>query len=81
MSNITPDQMNALLHFASKKLGTTPQALAKTIQTGGADSLMNDRAGGDMARLQALIGDKQKAKALLESPEVQLFLKKYLKQE
>ena len=29
--NITPDQMQALLKFASKKLGTTPEKLASGV--------------------------------------------------
>ena len=32
---VTPEQLQALLQFASKKLGTTPEKLAQTVQTGG----------------------------------------------
>ena len=35
----TPDQLNVLLQFASQRLGTTPEQLAKTVQTGGTDAL------------------------------------------
>ena len=39
MSNPTPAQLQALLQYASKRLGTTPEQLAKTVQSGGLEAL------------------------------------------
>lgn len=78
-ANITPDQLQALLQYASKRLGTTPENLARTVQTGGLEGLSKNLSPGDSAKLNGLVGDKRQAQALLDSPEVQSFINQLLK--
>ena len=37
--DLTPEQLNALVQFAAKRLGMSPQELAKTVQTQGLEGL------------------------------------------
>ncbi len=78
-SNITPDQLQALLQYASKRLGTTPENLARTVQAGGLEGLSKNLSPSDNAKLNALVGNKGQAQALLDSPEVQSFINQLLK--
>ena len=78
MSQITPDQLQALIAYASRRLGMTPEQLQRTVQEGGLSSLA-DKVGGDSASQSAsLAGDRQKAEQLLNSPQAQAILKQLL---
>ena len=81
--NITPDQMQALLKFASKKLGTTPEKLAETVQSGGLDGLSKlspDLPAKEAGKIDEVLHDKAKAKAqaLLQTPEAQRLIEQIL---
>ena len=75
-NKLTSQQLEALLAFASKKLGVSQEALARSIQSGSTDGLglseENDR------KLQALIGDRQAAEQLVRSPQAQALLDRLL---
>lgn len=71
MSQLTPDQLQALLNYASQRLGISPEQLKETVQSGNLSSL-TDKAGGN--DLSALIKDPQKAEQLLRSPQAQALL-------
>ena len=72
MSQITPDQMQALLGYAAKRLGMTPTQLAQTVQNGGLSSIAGDNA----QKIRELTGDPARLQQLLNTPEVQAFLAK-----
>lgn len=69
--NLTPEQLQALLQFASKKVGMSPEQLAKTVQTGGLDALVSRVSPSDMNKLKAYVGDKSQMEQLLQSPQMQ----------
>ena len=75
MDRITPDQLQALLAYASKRLGMTPEQFAQTVQNGGIGAVSN-KAGIDTEKLNHLAGDPAKLQQLISSPEVQAFLSK-----
>lgn len=78
MSQITPEQLQALLGYASKRLGMTPEQLASTIQNGGVSALA-DRAGAQNAqKISELAGDPARLQQLIGAPEVQAFLSKLM---
>ncbi len=77
-NNLTQEQLYALLQQASKKLGTTPQKLAEAANNGGMDGLNSSLSPENAARLQALIGDRQRAEQFLASPKVQALLQRVL---
>ncbi len=74
-TQLTPQQLEALLKFASSKLGISQEQLARTVQSGNLDELglspdstrkLNGMMGG---------GDPQ---SLLQSPQVQALLTQLL---
>lgn len=77
MSQPTPAQMQALLQYAAQKLGTTPEQLAATVSQKGYDGLASSLSDSSRQKLESLVSDKKKAEALLQSPQVQAFLKRY----
>lgn len=78
MGQITPDQLQALLGYASKQLGMTPEQLAATVKTGGLDALTDSVSPENARRINDLVGNRQKAEQFLSSPEVQKALGKLL---
>ncbi len=74
-------QLEKLLEYASARLHTTPEALKAAFQQNGLYGLSQTAgAEGDLppevaAKAQALLQDKEKAAALLDSPEVQQLLR------
>lgn len=78
MSQITPDQLHALLAYASRQLGMTPEQLAKTVQSGGIGAVANGVSPENARRINDLVGDPQKAQQFLNSPEVRAALGKLL---
>ncbi len=74
-------QLEKLLEYASARLHTTPEALKTAFQQNGLYGL-SQTAGAEgnlppevAAKAQALLQDKEKAAALLDSPEVQQLLR------
>ncbi len=76
MSQITPDQLQALLGYASKRLGMTPEQLAKTVQNGGLGALSDKAGAQNMQKFSELASDPARLQQLLASPEVRAFLSK-----
>ena len=63
MSAPTPEQLQALLQFAAKQLGTTPEQLQKTVQNTDVGNLIND---------------PKKVEQLLSSPKAQALIREWL---
>ena len=79
--NPTPAQLQALLQYASKRLGTTPDHLIKTVQEGGLDGLAKNLSPADAAKLQSLTKDKEKAEQLLNSPAARQLFEQAMKNQ
>lgn len=79
--NPTPAQLQALLQYASKRLGTTPEHLIKTVQAGGLDELAKNLSPNDAAKLQSMTKDKAQAEQLLNSPAAQQLINQILKDQ
>lgn len=76
MGQITPDQLQALLNYASRRLGTTPEQLAHTVQHGGLEAMAGGIGPDTARRVQELVGDPQQAQQFLNRPEVRALLQK-----
>ena len=77
MSQPTPAQMQALLQYASQKLGIPPEQLAAAAKTGGYEGLTASLSDDGRRTLESLVGDPQKWQALLSSPQVRDLLKRF----
>lgn len=74
MANLTPEQLSALLQFASAKLGISEQQLAKTVQTGDTSHL--GLSPDAQQKLGSMLGSNPEA--LLQSPQVKAMLENLL---
>lgn len=74
--SLTPEQTEALLRFAGKRLGISPAALAGTLQAGGTEALRERLSPQERQTLDTLLGDRTQADALLASPTVAALLKR-----
>lgn len=73
-TQLTPQQLEALLKFASSKLGVSQEQLARTVQTGDINGL--GLSPDNAAKLNGLLGNHPQA--LLQSPQVQALLAQIL---
>lgn len=71
-------QLNALLKLAGKKLGTDPQTLRKTLESGKGEDLLK-KASANNDTLQKALSNQELAEKLMRSPEAQELLKKLMK--
>ncbi len=75
-AQLTPEQLEALLKFASSKLGISEQQLARTVQSGNIDDL--GLSPESSKKLEGLIGGRNSAETLLQSPQVKALLSQLL---
>ncbi len=66
MSAPTPDQLQAILSAAAKRLGTTPDRLADTLDPATKE------------QVNTVLHDREKLNALLNSPQAQALFKQLL---
>ena len=74
MSQPTPEQMQALLQYASQKLGIPPAQLADAVRRNGGEGLAASLSPSSRHTLEQLAGDPSQLQALLNSPQVRQLL-------
>lgn len=77
-NKLTPEQLKALLQYASQRLGTTPEKLADTVNNKGIDELASKLSPADRAKFQAVVSDKNKLEQMLNSPQAQQLIEKLM---
>ena len=75
MSGVTPEQLNALLQFAAKRLGTTPEKLAQTVQNGGLEAVKDKMGAENVKKVTDMAGNPAQIEQFLQSPQVAALLK------
>lgn len=71
-----PQNMQPLLNEAARRLGTTPEALAKKLNGGDLAGIMKNMAPQQQAALNKALSDKEACERLLNSPQAQALMKK-----
>ena len=71
----TPDQLEALLQYASKKLGTTPEKLKKP-SPAAREQLAASLPQKEAEQFRAMTEDRRKAEQFLQSPQAQQLLRR-----
>lgn len=74
----TPEQIQALIEYASKKLGVTPEQIADTVEGDLAQMVKSRLSEADIARFQAMVSDKDKLEKMLKSPQAKQLVDKLL---
>ena len=69
------EELQKLLNVAAQRLGTQPEQLA---ENGTLQKMLNNLNANDAAKLQQVLSDKEAANKLLNSPQAQVLLKKFL---
>ena len=75
--SLTPAQMNAVLQYASARLGVPPEQLAKMVSSGGYEGLASSLSPENQEKLRSLVGDRAKAEAMLNSPQLRQLLSQF----
>ena len=68
------EELQKLLNVAAQRLGTQPEQLKQQAENGTLQKMLNN----DAAKLQQVLSDKEAANKLLNSPQAQVLLKKFL---
>lgn len=74
----TPAQMEQLLQYASRRLGTTPEQLKQAFQQKGLAGLSSAMSAEEASRAEEFIHDRDKAARLLNDPQIQQMLLRML---
>ena len=76
-AKFTPEQLEKLLGYASRRLGSTPEQLKALFQEkglGGLAQVSSAMTPEEAAKAQELVRDKDKAAQLLNDPQVRQLL-------
>ena len=74
----TPEQLEKLVNYASRQLGTTPDQLKAAFQQGGLSGLSNALSAEEASKAEELLKDKNAAAQLMNDPQVQKLLAQLL---
>ena len=74
----SPEQMEQLVAYASRRLGTTPEQLKTAFQQGGLSALSDALTPAEASTAEALLKDKDAAAKLMNNPQVQKLLAQLL---
>ena len=72
------EELQKLLNVAAQRLGTQPEQLQQQAENGTLQKMLNNLNANDAAKLQQVLSDKEAANKLLNSPQAQVLLKKFL---
>ena len=72
------DKLNDLLKKASTQLGTSPEELKKSAESGNISSLLKNMNPQDAEKIQNVLSDKNAAEKLLSTAKAKELLKKFL---
>ena len=72
------EELQKLLNVAAQRLGTQPEQLKQQAENGTLQKMLNNLNANDAAKLQQVLSDKEAANKLLNSPQAQVLLKKFL---
>lgn len=77
-NNNNNDNLNNLLKAASAHLGTTPEELRKSAESGNISDALKNISPQDAKKIEQVISDKNAAEKLLSTPQAKQLLKKFL---
>ncbi|MDD2362312.1 MAG: hypothetical protein PHH84_05070 [Oscillospiraceae bacterium] len=74
----TPEQINEILEYASKKLGISKEQLVSTVKSDEAKKAASRLSQSDIARFQTMVSDKDKLEKLLNSAQAKQLMDKLI---
>lgn len=76
-NNSNNENFNDLLKATSKHLGTTPEELKKSAESGNLSNVLKNLDPKDAQKIQEVISDKNAADKLLSTPKARNLFKKF----
>lgn len=73
-------QYDDLIKQAGRSVGANPNELKQSIDSGKLDDLLKKMRPADAAKFQQIVNNPQLSKQLLNTPQAQALIKKFLKQ-
>lgn len=73
-NTINPAQLEQLLTYASRRLGSTPEQLKAAFEKGGLGGLSSALSAEQAAQAEEIIRNKEKAAQLLNDPQIRKLL-------
>ena len=73
-----PQELNALLNTAAQRLGANPEQLKSSAQNGDLSKMLGKLSANDAQKLQQVLRDPEAANRLLNTPQAQALMKKFL---
>lgn len=80
-NDFDPGQLDAMLKTASQKLGTSPDALRKQLESGNLNNAFQKMGAKNAAKIQKIMSDPKLAEQFLSNPQIQAQLKKIMRGE
>ncbi|MCC8112220.1 MAG: hypothetical protein LIO74_11755 [Ruminococcus sp.] len=77
--NLDPNQVNALLDTAGKKLGIPPEKLKTALESGKYDKILGNLNQKDSAALQKVLQNPKLMEKLMHSPQAKALYEKLSK--
>lgn len=75
--NISPENLSKLVQMAASKLGTTPDYLMSSLQSGQLENVIQDKKAAQ--NLKDMMADPNKAQSALNNAGMQEMLKNFMK--
>ncbi len=79
--DLDPSQIDEMLKTASKKLGTSPEALRQQLESGNLQSAFQKMGPKNAAKIQKIMSDPKLAEQFLSNAQIQAQLKKIMRGE
>ena len=77
-NNSNNEQLQGLLNEVAKKLGTNPEQLKKSAQSGDLSESLKNLDPKDAQKIQQVISDKDASSKILSTAKAQELMKKFL---
>lgn len=77
-NNSNNKQLQELLNSVAKKLGTNPEQLKKSVQSGNVSESLKNLDPKDAKKIQEIISDKDASSKILSTAKAQELMKKFL---
>lgn len=77
-NQLSPEELQQLARYASRRLGMTPEQIAAAVNEGGLSALSEKMSDRENQRLGDFLKDPEKARQLMAMPEVQQLIRQLL---
>ena len=78
MNEMNRDEMSRAIDSVSGQLGGDGEKMKEAINSGSLDKVLKNLKPGDAEKIQKLLSNKAETERLLQTPQAQMLLKRFL---